>query len=527
MGRRRANGLATAGAVLALTAACTSEGTEPVASQTLRVVGPFEVHSLAPATSDGFFTRLQVVETLVSSDLQGEITPGLATSWEPATDGLSWTFELPQDVTFHDGTPLTSDAVAASLGAAADEAASPLADVPVEQVTPDGDAVRVDLAEPFPTLPAVLTHYSTAVLAPASFDPDGHVTEVIGTGPYEVADVELPASIEVSRASTWRGDAPEVERIAFQSVGRAEQRALMATSGQADVVFGLEPAGRQRVEAADGVRMESSLQPRTLLMKVNTQHPVLSDVRVRQAISLALDRPGMAEAVLREEDLAATQLLPPSLAAWHQDEVEPLTHDPARAQRLLADAGWTPGPDGVLQRDGQPLALTLTTYPDRAELPALATAIQAALKDVGIDLTVDVTNSSEIPSRHHAGTLELGLLARHFALVADPLVTVADTFSPEGSDWGAMGWSDPQVTAAIDELLAATTPDEGDAQRAIVMTAAQEQLPLVPVAWYRMNAAVSDRVDGFAMDPLERTWRLSEVTWADDATADGRTGDGS
>jgi len=71
----------------------------------------------------------------------------------------------------------------------------------------------------------------------------------------------------------------------------------MAASNQADVVFGLEPAGRQRVEAANGVGMESSLQPRTILLKVNAGHPVLRDVRVRRALSLALDRWAGSEAL--------------------------------------------------------------------------------------------------------------------------------------------------------------------------------------------------------------------------------------
>ncbi|GAA5115701.1 ABC transporter substrate-binding protein [Haloechinothrix salitolerans] len=507
-----AMGLATA---LAASAACSGgERTERSDSNTLRIAGPFEVHSLEPAASDGFFTRLQVVETLVSSDMRGELTPGLATSWSDAKGMRSWTFELPEDAEFHDGTPVTPDAVAASLEAAADEAASPLADAPVRRIVPVDSGVRFDLSAPYPTLPAVLTHYSTAALAPASYD-DGHVTEVIGSGPYEIDRVELPASIEVSRFDEWRGDQPAIEKISFQAVGRAESRALMAVSFQADVVFGLEPAGRERVAATNGVAMESSLQPRTLLLKVNADHPVLGDVRVRQALSLALDRAGMADAVLREKELAATQLLPPSLRTWHEDGLEPLEHDPDAARDLLAEAGWKPDESGTLRKDGTPLRLTLTTYPDRPELPALATAIQASLREIGVEIEVDVTNSSEIPARHQDGSLELGLFARHFALVADPLVTVAETFAPQGEDWGVMNWRDGEVTKAVDGLLHSPSDDEAQEYRTRIVETAQQELPLIPVAWYRMNAAVSDRVANFELDPLERTWRVADVSWAE------------
>ncbi len=508
-----AMGLATA---LATSVACSGgDGTARSDSDTLRIAGPFEVHSLEPAASDGFFTRLQVVETLVSSDMRGELTPGLAMSWSDSRGMRSWTFELPEDVRFHDGTPVTPDAVAASLEIAAGEAASPLADAPVKRIVPVDSGVRFDLSEPYPTLPAVLTHYSTAALAPASYDDDGHVTEIIGSGPYEIDRVELPASIEVSRFDKWRGEQPAIEKISFQAVGRAESRALMAVSDQADVVFGLEPAGRQRVAATDGVAMASSLQPRTLLLKVNNDHPILGDVRVREALSLALDRAGMAEAVLRESELAATQLMPPSLSTWHEDGLDPLEHDPDAAHDLLAEAGWQPGEGGTLQKNGTPLRLTLTTYPDRPELPALATAIQASLREIGVEVAVDVTNSSEIPAGHQDGSLELGLFARHFALVADPLVTVAETFAPEGEDWGVMNWRDAGVTKAVDGLLQSPADDEAQEYRTRIVETAQRELPLIPVAWYRMNAAVSDRVAGFELDPLERTWRVADMSWAE------------
>lgn len=502
-----------AATLLTVTACSTGAASPSTPDRTLRIAGPFEVHSLDPTADGEIFTRLQVTETLVTSDLQGELAPGLATSWTSTPDFLRWELPLAEGVTFHDGTELTAAAAVAALEKAAAQTASPLADVPVAAIRAEGDAVVFELAEPALTLPAVLTHYSTQILAPASYDAQGQVTAVVGTGPYEIESLELPASITTTRSAAWRGEAPAVEGVEFQTVGRPEQRALLAASDQADVVFGLEPAGRQRIESSGSARMESSLQPRTILLKVNAGHPVLGDVRVRRALSLALDRESMAEAVLRERELAATQLLPPSLAAWQAD-VEPLTQDQDAARALLAEAGWVPAADGTLQRDGQPLRLTLTTYPDRPELPALATAIQAALAEIGVTLAVDVTNSSEIPAGHADGSLELALVAKHFALVSDPLVDVATVFAPGGADWGVMGWDDPDVDAAIQSLLAGASGADAEQARETVVRAAHEDLPLIPVAWYRMNAAVNDRVEGFVMDPLETTWRLTDLRWA-------------
>ncbi|WP_278315225.1 ABC transporter substrate-binding protein [Lolliginicoccus levis] len=493
-----------------LLSGCSAQDREPE-TDTLRIIGPFEVHSMVPATSSAVFNRLHIIETLVASDLEGRITEGLATSWEPSDDQRTWTFALPADVTFHDGAPLTGQAVANALDHAREQAGSPLATAGIARIEPLEDAVRIELEEPLPTLPAILTHYSTAILSPSAYDDSGNVVDVIGTGAYEAESIELPASIHTTRFADWRGERPEIERVEFQTVSRAESRALMAASGQADVIFHLEPSGRQRVEAAEGVDLVSSLQPRTLYMKVNGEHPVLGDVRVRQAISKAIDRRSIADAVLREPELAATQLFPPSLPQWHSDGLDPLEHDPEGAIDLLAEAGWTEDESGTMQRDGQPLEVTLLTYPDRPELPALAAAIQDQLRQIGVQVKVDVTNSSEIPAGHADGTLELGLLARHLALVSDPLVTVADTFGPDGADWGAMNWRNDEVLAAVDALLAGASEDRAEELRATIARIAQEDLPVIPIAWYRMNAAVSDRIEGFVMDPLEHTWRITDA----------------
>ncbi|WP_299445060.1 ABC transporter substrate-binding protein [uncultured Phycicoccus sp.] len=491
-----------------------STGTGPTSSpDTLRIAGPFEVHSLDPAVDGEVFTRLQVAETLVTSDIDGELAPALATDWSSSSDHTEWTFDLVEGATFHDGTPVTPDTVIGALETAAAQEASPLAETPIEALRAQGSSVVVELAAPYLTLPAVLTHYSTAVLAPGSYDDAGRVTSVIGSGPYEVERVQLPASIRTTRFDGWRDAPPAIRNVSFQSVGRAETRALMAASDQADVVFGLEPAGRQRIETTAGVGLESSLQPRTILLKVNAGHPALADVRVRRALSLALDREAMAGAVLREEGLAATQLLPPSLDSWQAD-LEPLRHDREAARALLAEAGWAPGADGMLHRDGEPLRLDLLTYPDRAELPALATAIQAALADVGVAVDVEVANSSEIPAAQADDSLELALIAKHFALVSDPLIDVAAVFDPDGADWGVMNWRDPAVETAVEALLAGAPEDAAVEHRRAIVGTAQSQLPLIPVAWYRMNAAVSESVEGFVLDPLETSWRITDLRWA-------------
>ncbi|MFI7481554.1 ABC transporter substrate-binding protein [Kocuria sp. M1R5S2] len=485
----------------------------------LDVIGPYEVHGLDPETAEGIFTRLQVAETLVESDGTGELRPGLATRWTASEDGLMWEFPLREGARFHDGTPVDARSVAAALETARSSEANTIAVAPIEQVRPEGDAVVVELSEPFAPLPAVLAATSTQILAPSSYAEDGTVSQVVGSGPYRVVDVAPPARIELEAFDDYDGEAPSVDRVVYESVGRAENRALMAESGQADITFGMDPTSLQRVEGKPGVRVESALLPRAIVLKLDNEHPALADLRVREALSAALDRPALATAVLRDPEIAATQMFPPTLESWHQHGLEPLRHDPEHAAALLDEAGWTPGPDGVREKDGEPLRLELLTFPDRPELPTMATAVQAALTEVGVDVQVRVDNSSEIPAGHGDGSLEMALFTRNFALVPDPTVTLLKDYPAEGGDWGAMNWSDPKLLSAMERL--ATEPDDGGAGTAAarerIAATLQEQLPVVPVSWYRQSAVVSESVEGFELDPLERGWGLASVSLQDPA----------
>jgi hypothetical protein len=122
----------------------------------------------------------------------------------------------------------------------------------------------------------------------------------------------------------------------------------------------------------------------------------------------------------------------------------------------------------------------------------------------------------ELEQMEQDGTLELALFSRNFALVPDALVTLTQDFRPDGADWGVMGWNEPALTDRLDDMLA-TSDDEAEieAGRAEVTEIIQAELPLIPVAWYRQSAVVNERVDGFDLDALERSWLLSDLSWAD------------
>ncbi len=478
-------------------------------AEAVRVAAPFEIVSPDPTVSGSIFTRMGVAETLVEVDAAGRLVPGLAESWDVSADGLTWRFAIRDGVIFHDGSPLTAQAAAAALGTAL---AKPglLDRAPITAIRAEGDAVVVTLSQPLSALPAFLAEYRSQILAPAAYGADGMATAVIGTGPYRVETLTPPQSLTAAAFPDYWGPAPAIAEVAYQAVGRAETRALMAESGDAEFVYGLDPATVTRLRDKDGVTVHAAPIPRSLLLKVNAGHPFLASAQARRALSLAIDRAGLAQAVLRYPE-GADQLFPPSVAGWHSDALEPLAYDPAEARRILEGLGWTPGADGILERDGQRFALTLTTYPDRPELPLAAAVLEQMFRAVGVAVTIDSTNSSEIPARHAAGALELGLLARNFALVPDPIGTVLQDYAPTG-DWGAMGWENP---AFVDLVGRIARGEAGDGARAEAAAILQAELPVIPIAWYQQTLATSDRIEGGAIDPWERTFGLPSIRWVE------------
>ncbi len=511
-------------AALHTASACLATGTSPwalaqgsaaPAPATLQIVGPWEFTSLSPASSGFMLLNLQVCETLLGASDNGRPQPALAQRWQVSADGLVWQFTLRPQARFHNGDRVTAQAVVQSLQRA-QKAPALLSNAPITAITNHGDGtVHIRLSRPHNALAAQLAHYSTLVLAPESYEADGKVQRIIGTGPYRIAKLVPPQQVETEAFEGYDGPAPAVLNVAYLAASRAETRALMVEGGQAHLAYGLDPASLRRLKRHAKVGITSVTLPRTVLVKLNAKLPSLQDVRVRQALSLCIDRAGIALALMGDESLAATQLLPPVLADWHNPALPPLRHDREAAQRLLQEAGWQRHADGLRGPDGQPLTLEIRTFMDRPELPLIATALQEQWRLAGIAVKVVIGNSGDIPLSHRDGTLQLALAARNYANVPDPAGTLAGDFSAQGGDWGAMGWHSDAVVQALAELMR-STPDARRAQalRANVTQTLQDELPVIPIAWYRQHVAVNRRLQGVSLDPLERSYRLTDMHWS-------------
>ena len=489
----------------------------PPSRDVITVVAPWRFKGADPLVSGYLLVRMGCLETLTGSDGKGGVTPRLARSWEVSADGKTWRILLRQSVRFHDGTALTAEGTADCLRRAFRR--DPLfasAALPIESVRALNEReIAITCKEPFAPLPAYLAHYTTAVV-PSRPPPSTEAPSVTGTGCYRLVSSEMGTLLQFEAFPDYWGSKPLAPVARYLAVENAETRAMMAESGEADLALTLSVSATSRLSMDSKVAILNTVMPRVRIIQVNTHLPFFQTRGERQAFSMAIDRERIAHTLLGNPQMAATQLLPPSVARWHDPGLAPLAYDPQEALRIFERNGWERGPDGFLRKDGNPFSVEMLTYSSRPMLPLIAQALQAQLREIGIRMDIAVVEAASILQRHQDGTLCTALYSQNFGLVPDPVGVVAFDFGPAAArwGWGALGWESPRLNRLIGQYLSTFDAAFASKIRKGILHGLQQELPLIPVTWYDHRAAVSRRLQGVQLDPYELRPYLEGVTWA-------------
>ncbi len=304
-----------------------------------------------------------VFDRLVRLDDRGTLQPALAISWQHDAQSKSWQFRLREGVKFSDGTPLTPPVAALALqqllGASIDVSAT-------------SDSVVVLSDRSLPNFPMELATGRYFIFHTAE---DNSLT---GTGPFRVA--EWPASGATAKITfaanetCWAGR-PFVDKIELAMGVAFPQQASAISFGLADVVE--LPASQVRRAAQRGVRTVSSDPVELFALSCDASRPAIQDVRLRQAISLAIDRSSIADVILQRQGIAAGSLLPSWVSGYAH--LFPATADLPRARDLLAASG---------RELSRPMPLVLFYDSSDAEARAVADRVAVNLREVGIMVQV-------------------------------------------------------------------------------------------------------------------------------------------
>jgi peptide/nickel transport system substrate-binding protein len=304
--------------------------------------------SLDPHRHNDFYTTAvlaNVYDGLTGLDAALRVGPELATTWE-TPDDLTWLFHLRAGARFHDGRPVTAADVVFSLERAArlpgSDVASYLVAVKAARAM-DPRTVEIRTDRPAATLLAKLAFVAIV----PSGSPDD-ISQPVGTGSYALASWE-PGKRVTLRAfdASWRG-APGERDVELIAVPDEAERVRLLASGGLDIAAGLTPVGAARVKAAPGCRVvaQDSLLVRHLEMRVD--RPPFSDLRVRQAIDLAVDRTALVNRLLLGQGRVSGQMVTQNDIGFAPDIV-PAARDLPRARALLAAAGYPGGFDVDLE----------------------------------------------------------------------------------------------------------------------------------------------------------------------------------
>ena len=446
--------------------------------------------------------------------------PELAESWE-IPDPLTYVFHLHKGVQFADLPPVNGRAMTSTdvqwtyeyLSRTGSMQSLPPANSqsqlsglqPLE--TPDPATVVVRFKEPFaPFLSYAATNY-LPILAHEIFDADGNFTKrLVGTGPFQLdAQASKPGSLWVFKKNTsyFQQGQPYLDQINWVVLPDDASQQAAFQSGQVDLLSaddnGLDYNAYQLVKkTVPNAGGFNYADPREPYIYMNVTKPPLNDVRIRQAISLALDRDAFIKTTAQGKgEWAAAAALP---GLFTQDELKQfIKHDPAEAKRLVQAAGYTAGLD---------IEFTYTRFSDT--FASIVQLFQAQVKQAGINVTLHELETGVDAARRRTRDYTLDITPGPPGLAPDPDSILYPLFYPDNAG-NRGGVNDPQLTALLVAQRRETNPDK---RRAIVRQAVRRvnEVPWAvalyyPTSYWLWSPALKDFYPNLAREePVAGCW---------------------
>ena len=310
---------------------------------------------------------------------------------EPALE-----FRLRDDVRWHDGAPFTSRDVRFTYDAIMDDrVASPRKsdyELVLSLDVPDVRRVRVVYRRPFsPALESWMMSVLPAHLL-AETPPDQWPIKFnrapIGTGPFKFAEWKTNQFVRIERNDDYFRGRPHLDGIVFRTLPDPLTLRLAFETRQVDF-WTADPWAVGNFQKDERFTLFTSPSNSYNYVGWNLRRPLFQDLRVRRALAHAVNVDQMVRYVLYGYGVQSTGIFTPEMWFFNP-RVRPYTHDPDEARRLLDEAGWKPGPDGIRVKDGQRFAFTLITNNGNVVRSDIATLVQADLKAVGIEVNVEM-----------------------------------------------------------------------------------------------------------------------------------------
>jgi peptide/nickel transport system substrate-binding protein len=330
--------------------------------------------------------------TLVRYGTSGAYDPLLATDWEWLDEQRGLRFRIRSDATWHDGTPVTAEDVAWTVRIAANPEYGYLSGGDFEgfreAVVSDATAVELSFAEPFSAglepfvaLP-ILPRHLLAQVEPAAFQTDEYHRAPVGSGPFRLTERRSDGTLIFERYAGYPEELgrPYLDRLVRRTVEEASTSLAELESGSVDMCI-TSSSVADRVEGSPRLQVHPFQPALTHVLPLNTQRPPLDDVRVRRAVSAALQRSEVAAAISTVARPATGPISEES--PWYLPDIAQPDADSALAASLLEEAGWSLANGIRANERGEELVFTLAAGQGTE---SILTVVQAHLRRLGIDV---------------------------------------------------------------------------------------------------------------------------------------------
>ncbi|MCW2713088.1 MAG: ABC-type transporter, periplasmic subunit [Frankiales bacterium] len=459
---------------------------------------------------EGFrFVGYQLYDPLVSWDLADEsklatLAPGLAESWkvDPA-DQVTWTLELRHGVTFHDGTPWNADAAVFAFDRVMDPAfefyskesaaasasyVSYIADV----TKVDDDTIAIRTKTPNSLLPYALT--SVLFPSPTAVKERGnqaYADAPVGTGPFKFGSRVERQSLLLQRNPDYWGGAAKVAELELLPVPEPSARLAALLSGSVDWAEVPPPDGLEQLKKAD-FTVHQNFIPFVWPWVLDVSKKPFNDVRVRQALNLAIDKDAMIKNILAGTASPATGPVYEG-HPWYPEDAPKYSYDPARARALLAEAGY---PNGLSMKVMAPTSGSGNMLP----LP-MNEFVQQQLAAIGVKVDLELIEWNTMRSTYRAG-FPAGTDALQYAwTVSTPdwltRFYASTSTPPAGLNPGK--YANPKVDALLAQAQRTFDEKERDAVLKQAMSLIQSDAPWVFVVHDLNSRATAKGVSGLVM----------------------------
>ena len=373
-------------------AATTAPQTQLAAVQELTIaVGRDDYRTDGKRNITGAFPlNANIYETLVALSPTYQVEPGLATKWEFRAPN-TYRFTLRPNVKFHDGTPLTAKDVKAVMDRIAGAGGGTVGVDEKSAVVVDD--LTVDITPKRTNLRALqqLVHPSWGIHKAGA----DVVAKPVGTGPFKFVSYTKGERIVVDANDDYWGGKSTLRKITFRFIPDPNTRVLALQAGEVQVIVDVPKESAKTVATGD-LRLVTSKVGAYEAMYVNIrgtgQYALGKEKAIREAVAYAIDKKAVVENVWQNNAEISQTMIPPAILGEAVSTVKGTTRDVNRAKKVLEDAGWKPGADGIRTKDGKRLSLEMIVgYPTAEIHKPLPEFAQGQLKEVGIELRITQT----------------------------------------------------------------------------------------------------------------------------------------